>query len=574
MTPLDYLGFIIALICSGLLGQNITKNSHTTSVLAGLCISGTILAITAWFIPLYSKHIVFILFIVSLRNLPQNFANLHLSLKKCFTSLAPVVVSLVIFRHFSSIDYFYNNHDPAYWGYTFELLHADYFGPTRVPTFYPENFSPTHILPQTMLVTLLAFSKNASLASIIEAKYLIISILFGGFFQRLTKEIPTSTLTLIGSTILALVIYESELGYNLLISSYLYTFLLIEIFILSISKKPNELELLFFSLMLIIARGPIFYVGATLALYYWYVFNRYRYQRTVVLTATAVLGVMMTWAYFPSALERVCQDLSFNIMNPFDLNQLISLTGIRLWALPDTLVMLLLKSTEDIHFTQLAENPYSPETYRALASVLPFLGYYILKYYMPIILGLWFLLRTISLSNVQQVKLKGIALYASVSLIGWLFVRNGWQVAHQTHNYLLASILSLSLVLVCCAIKPRSFALLIPITFIFTIDRGLSERPFQRTFEMGIPKNHIRYNPDVHGPMRNSFYTPRSGESMWETEVIALLSGSRVRGTDYDPVTLDKEFFGSDTSMTSIMPMWVVTAAFPTGCEYSKQTLK
>jgi hypothetical protein len=463
----DYLGFFLSIILTGLLGRSVTSNSYASSILAGLCILGTILAITAWFTPLYSRQIVFIAFMIGLKNLPQNLGKSLPVPKECLEVLVFTAFFLVIFRHFSFHDYFYNNHDPAYWGFTFELLRADYFGPTKVPTFYPDSFSPTHILPQTALVPLLAFSKSPGLASIIEAKYLISAIFFGGFFHRLSKEIPIEKAILILGAMLMFVVYESELGYNLLISSYFYTFLLIEILILCLSKKPNEIELLFFSLILIIARGPIFYVASVMTIYYLYVFRKFRYNLIIILTSSAVFGVVITWASFPSALDRVCQDLTFNFMNPFDINQLITLTGIRAWALPDTIVGLLLKYSEDIYFPRLTDNPNSPDAYRAIISILPFMFYYIIKYYLPVAWALWFLNRSGSLSVTQRIKLRGIAVYAAISLVGWLFIRNGWQVAHQTHNYLLASVLSLFLLLVCCSVKPRNLFVMLPIALIF-----------------------------------------------------------------------------------------------------------
>ena len=82
MSFLDYVGFLVALLGNGLLGRFITKKNWGTSVLAGLCISGSILAITGWFAPIYTRQIIFILFFLgflnllkelkSFKNLPDN----------------------------------------------------------------------------------------------------------------------------------------------------------------------------------------------------------------------------------------------------------------------------------------------------------------------------------------------------------------------------------------------------------------------------------------------------------------------------------------------------------------------
>lgn len=567
MSLLDYVGFLVALLGNGLLGRFITKKNWGTSVLAGLCISGSILAITGWFAPIYTRQIIFILFCLGFFNLLKDLKSFKNLPKLNFTLPLSIIFSLLVFRHFSYENYFYNNHDPAYWGYAFELLRAEYFGPIKVPTFYPEQFAPMHILPSTAIVSLLVFTKNASLIHIIEIKYLLVSILFGNFYYRLSKEIPGRQLFLILGLLFCFYIYELEIGYNTLISSYFYMLILIEILLLTLNKKPNHLELLFLSLILIIARGPIFYLAAALFIYYFFFFRQFRYNKKIIATGLIVICVMSTWVYFPRAFARACQDLGFNLMNPFDLAELTTLVGIRLWALPDTIVLLLLKYSEDINYFNLQNNLHSFETFKALLSVIPLIIYFLLKYYLPLFLSIKYLASRADFSQDQRIKLNGILMFAGLSIIGWLFVRNGIQIAHQTHSYLLVSIASFFLLSVNCTYRPKSLMLLFPIAIIFATNGGIFHQPFQETFSSGIPKKHTMFDPIRHQPTQNKFYVPKPDQEMWETEIEALLSGSRVKGEDYSEKILKKEFYGEDQSVTSIMPSWIISNSFPAYCE-------
>ena len=555
MSPLDYLGILFSLFCSGLLGLTITRHSISSSILAGLSIVGATLSVTAWFVPLYTKYIVFLLFSLGLINLRSISFPIHVSLRRTITVLITVGFFLYIFRHFSYTNYFYNNHDPAYWGYTFELLRADYFGPTRVPTFYPENFAPTHIISQTVLVSLLSFSKHLTLATIIEAKYLLISITFGFLGEKVITRSNNVSFLIIGA-LLSFFIFELELGYNLLISSYFYTIILLQIVILALSKEPNELELIFFSLILMIARGPIFYMAFALVLYYLYSFSSLRFNKKVITTLLVVFCVMLTWAYFPGALERTCQDISFNIMNPLDLKQLLTIVGIRQWVLPDPIVSMLLQYTEDIDFFERQRDLYSDKTINALVSVIPFIFYILVKYYVPIMLSL----RVLSerASHIQRIKLKGLVIFTFVSLWGWLFIRNGVQIAHQTHSYLLISMLTLILVVISTVRRPSRLVAFLPFCLLFIWERGLNDIPFSRTFMEGISKNHIKFDATKHKFNSEPFYVPKENQEMWKSEIEALLQGSRVSRADYGPAVLEREFSGDDQVMTSIMPMWIV----------------
>ena len=68
MSLFDYTAFLFAFIGNGLLGRFITKQDWGTTFLAGLCFSGAVLAVTGWYIPIYTREIIYVLFLLALNN--------------------------------------------------------------------------------------------------------------------------------------------------------------------------------------------------------------------------------------------------------------------------------------------------------------------------------------------------------------------------------------------------------------------------------------------------------------------------------------------------------------------------
>ncbi len=187
MNWIDYFSVAVAMLGAILLGRYFVTTTVISSLLAGTAFAGAVLAASGWVVPGLSRQIVIAIFISAAigqllqKNIKPRLAAIDWRL------LVYLVLTLILFRHFSYQEYFYNNHDPAYWGYAFELLKADYVGPIRMPTFYPEQIAPTHILPSTAVASLSVFLPDVTLPKLIEVRYLLVSVVFAGLLYRLTS---------------------------------------------------------------------------------------------------------------------------------------------------------------------------------------------------------------------------------------------------------------------------------------------------------------------------------------------------------------------------------------------------
>ena len=274
MNWIDYFSVAVAMLGAILLGRYFVTTTVFSSLLAGTAFAGAVLATSGWVVPGLSRQIVIAIFIAAAigqllqKNIKPRLAAIDWRL------LVYLVLTLILFRHFSYQEYFYNNHDPAYWGYAFELLKADYFGPIRMPTFYPEQIAPTHILPSTAVASLSVFLPDVTLPKLIEVRYLLVSVVFAGLLYRLTSLAGNRAPFLLLGAVCSFYVFEFEIGYNVLISSYFYVLLLSELMLLMTSNRTDAKAILFFSLILTVARGPITYMAIGLFLYYWFYFQR------------------------------------------------------------------------------------------------------------------------------------------------------------------------------------------------------------------------------------------------------------------------------------------------------------
>ena len=110
-----------------------------------------------------------------------------------------------------------------------------------------------------------------------------------------------------------------------------------------------------------------------------------------------------------------------------------------------------------------------------------------------------------------------------------------------------------------CAYKPKILWLVAPIALLYSTADGVFHKPFSSNFSKGIPARHIRYDRARHIVSERDFYVPDAGQPMWETEIEAMMVGSRVRARDYAPMTIERELSGDEAGPTSIMPGWLIS---------------
>ena len=122
-------------------------------------------------------------------------------------------------------------------------------------------------------------------------------------------------------------IFESELGYNFLVSSFLYEVLLLEIAILLMAKRSDLSLVLLFALTLAVARGPLAYaaLGAS-AILAWHL--RSQLTPVVGMFAALVSANILTWLSLPKPFAFFCDEAALSVVNPFSLAQFGELSAV------------------------------------------------------------------------------------------------------------------------------------------------------------------------------------------------------------------------------------------------------
>ena len=156
---------------------------------------------------------------------------------------------------FSLSEYPFNSHDPVYWGFVIEALQADYSGRLQSPILSPLTLPVTHLLPMMSLTVLIGFIPSPTLITVIGIKHLLVILFFWRLSWTLVAQLSGKQLVyglfLLGNLFF---IFESELGYNFMVSSFLSKSTLKSILLMA---KRSDLSLvLLFALTLAVARGP------------------------------------------------------------------------------------------------------------------------------------------------------------------------------------------------------------------------------------------------------------------------------------------------------------------------------
>ncbi|MEX0709352.1 MAG: hypothetical protein WD078_15455 [Woeseia sp.] len=559
MGLLDYVHVSLAAFSAYALGRLFLETNVYTSFLGGAILLGTIISVTGWWVPGFTKPIL----------ITMMLGSLIVFAVKCRSeyrfSLYPIfsfAICLLIFRHFAYQQYHFNNHDPAYWGYAYELLKADYFGPIRIPTLYPEQFAPTHILPSTVVASLAVLIDHITLPKLIEVRYLCVAFVMSGVLTRLIAHSEKKA-PFVVALFASFFVFETELGYNFLISSYLYVLIVLEIFVIQKTQSNNKIALLFFSAILVLARAPIAYIAVGLFSYFWLISAKERYEPKILGTCVLVGLAIIPWLVFPPPFSRYCLDLSTSFMNPFNFDELLSIARASQWLMPDTFINFYLQTFEVRDTHELAQAKDVSAAKEGLLIILPLIGYLIVKLYLfPIMTGL-------SSNGIRPIAsqprplVTAFGVFGVLSLGGWLFIRNGGMLDHQAHAFLVMSVPAFLFTATFCSMSRGRLGCLIIIAMIYAIPNLSLRLPFDQIFHTGIAKTHLRYNELLVATagqnISSNRYKPSAETPMWISELRAMFVGSRVFVEDYPDETYEREFFGEDGATTSIMPAWAVS---------------
>ncbi len=313
---IQYLYIIPGILLLAIFGRMITKQNFSSSLLAGLLVLSSIIAITSRYIPSYNLMIIKALLVLGILfylyelaknlKLQENYlGSLLISKNNLVATSAIALITAVYFINFHYQFLPFESHSVLYFAPSFEILKADYMGNLRVSTHYPSEFSAMHLIPSAAVSVVGFLNPAPNLAYFTEIRYILVIIFFTNFIYSLYIILKPKPWKLLFVCFLVFGIYGEEINYNLYVSSFIYVFVLLEIFIrilkinLDNSDQPTQnkslQELLFFVVMLIICKAPIFYIAGAFAFYIWWKNKELRFAPLTVLGGILVLANMYSW---------------------------------------------------------------------------------------------------------------------------------------------------------------------------------------------------------------------------------------------------------------------------------------
>ena len=561
LVGIDYFAIFLSAAGTLAVGLTLHQRSLYLAFLFGLTVQGLILSVSIWLAPKWTTEIValtqssfLIILILRIRSLVLAgrpdliIPNLGFgSLPSGTKILVSMSVAFVFAASFRISEYPFNSHDSVYWGFTFEALVADYFGPLRSPVLSPLQLTVTHVAPMTALSALLAYVPEMSLVKIIQCKHLLIVLFFSRFFYNLicAKNGFVSIFYGLVLSIFSMLIYEGEIGYSLLINSYLYLMIVCEAFRAATDKSVDLRILTALFIALAAMRAPISLAPASAGAFLL-AYLRFNIGLPAIMIGALSLCTASTWALLPKAYSMFCGDGGVSLASTSWPDYLRELSQVREWLLPG-----LLSSIAELSSLAVTALPGSiGAVFGGAFGVLVLYFYVFLKFYMP---PIFLVLGFESTDSQHRAATIALLLYLAVGAASILFLRVGDTVQHQFHAFLL---LAAPCVFSLIQLGMRRRALgsaLIAVGVASGLYSDSASGPFALVLSKGIAADSLSLD-DLRG-----LNSPRSSELrfLWHAEVSTLANGERRQLEDLSGEELMTYFSREPDDRETIASLWV-----------------
>tara|TARA_Y100000590_G_scaffold470720_1_gene668429 strand:- start:18858 stop:20666 length:1809 start_codon:yes stop_codon:yes gene_type:complete len=514
----SYIEIFSGILLMWLWGRVLINKDFLSSFLAGSVTAGCILSSIARISPIFTREILFLLIFIGVIKFFIDYRKNNLRIQYDLKIIPIIIIVGYFFRIFHYQNWIVESHDILYFSPSVEMLNANYFGNIRVPYYFPYELASTHLLSAGFIASIGFLNFEPNLLYCLEIRY-IVSIIFISNILLNIYYLNKMKLWIFCLGIYALFfIYGEEISYNLTVSSFVYVFLLFQIFLHSI-KKDNINEILFFSILLISAKAPIFYIAVGMSFYLWYNNKNIRFSNLTIFSSSIVFLSLLSMIFINMPNEPT----SFGLMNPLNKNDLLSFSGIKGWSLPDN-IKLLIESNIDLSVNDLNNESSLIAIIKNKFSSIIFLGvlmfYIIIKYYFPFYF-LYF-------KNKQH---KYLFIYMFISFFGWIFVRNGGLIDHQSHAYFLASLVSFLYILYYFKEK-HILRFVIPIGILYMLGKNPTYISSKAVFEdrKNPSGKFLKYN-DFKAE-NSEYYKIDENEPFWKSENQAMVLGQRILADD------------------------------------------
>lgn len=536
-STLDALVVLLAMFPSVIgawgIGNLIGAQALWSRVFIGLITISGISAVFVFFCPNAVRPLTIILTISGLIVTYSRIKKAKFSIRKLFTYLVPkkswipyLVAFLLIFLFcYKLLPWFYifENHDVMYFGWLQSLFEYTDNNAVIVPTAWPLEMGSTHTLPGMVIATSGVFLPSITLVQAIFIRSILIIVAFSAFAFGLIKFLPGRNIALFSGLMVAAIIWGQDIGYELTISSYLYVLILILITDIAWRKNENTTIQFWLIIFLALAKAPIILIALGTAFTFGLSFRKEISWKKIWLPSSILVANLATVLTAPQT--NASADTGYSVMgiNLQTLNPSIALSQ---WA--NSFSGLLGWNVDWFRTFAL------PSVFQSQA-----LGIAIFIYTIVIVYGSYFLFRLLHKRFLPSNRyLKGnylfLDVYMCLSLISWVFVRNGEipDLGHQAHAYLLASVVSFTLGVQLVQYQLSNFGAvsLIVISALVYSQSGTALN--SRTLYQRLNQNSdtsVRLVEGINLNSADGFYIPDEGENLAKSQVIASILGLKLK---------------------------------------------
>lgn len=517
---LNYISFAIVLLAQLGIGRRLIKKEGVTAVLAGLLVIAGIVSPIAYYQVCWVKYLLWLWTAIGLLLLAYDyvirkekvFSDSSLKSKITFSLL--FILFLFLFRGVNSTNYVYESHDLLYFSWVKDFLRADYEGPLRVSVSWPNLMASNHLLPGAVVSALSVFVINPTLVTAAEIKYIFLAFFFTGFIMSWARERQVSVAFIMILFVSAIAIYGQEFGYSLRISSFLYLLVFSEL-IKAVLLNGRDREIVFFALFLVIAKAPIFFVAAIVAVWYLWKAPRERFCASTIIAIVLVIFNMLGWVLAP---HQPGVSMSIGVASPFSMASIFAINSVQGWFIHDVVYK----------FFEVKQLP----VFTLILALYVLIKYYAIYFLTSPLRGLNDK-RQIDLAGMNyKDRLIGLDLYVFASLFAWIFVRYDGQFAHVAHAFILMAFFTAFTLLDNFIKRPHIYKFVVLFLCAGFYGVGYSFDPFHYTNVETIRSvSAVKLSYLGNPTSDNGFYLPPSKEAPSVSQVKAAMFGLKLDST-------------------------------------------
>jgi hypothetical protein len=325
ISPTVYLLILLSFFFNWTVGFLICRNQFF-SLPIGSFFLGTLISLLCRFIPGQTLFIVKLICLFSALFITVKYFKFDkmkkFLIKKNFLKFSLIFCFFLIFlKNFHYRFITYETHDVLYFSPTIELYLSDYVGNLKTLTYFPSNLTGHPNFPASVMSALMIFVNKVNLVSVLEARYIFLSLLFSLIlFYLMELNSSHNILKLFISFVFSLYLFENFIGHSIIYSGVFGVFILFFVFLIIFFKHDNE-DLIksasYLSIFLCMTKPGVSFMFWIFPIYFYFSYIFVRKDYYFYFFGSLVFLNYLTWIILPVTIGNTFLSL-FNPLEPKD----------------------------------------------------------------------------------------------------------------------------------------------------------------------------------------------------------------------------------------------------------------